>query len=364
MEKLGAGKYALPALAVALVGCVMALLFYPMLNMAPKDLPFAVLSLDEGASTPQGEINAGAMVVEQLTSSDTTNDDAAPIAWTQVDTQEELDAALANNELYGALTVPADFTQQQAAAQAEQASAPRVDVVLDHAKSPLMATQLQTSMGSLFAEQGLEANISVINTGPADSSSASPMASMMSQQIGVMPLMMMSLIGSVLLTRLFPRGAASSTGSRFAVLGRQLGYAAGVSLLVGLVSVWLLNGLVGAAAPFWTTTLFLWLASIAVMALFLGAFNLATPIGVLAVLGLLIGGMMTGVLTAEVLPAFWADWIQPWAPQAFIGEGLRDILYRGAELLPRGGGGLLALGGVGLGLVAVAGLLPRRQVRA
>ncbi|MFC7766463.1 hypothetical protein [Leucobacter soli] len=53
IEKLGPKKYAFPVLVIVLIGCVMALMFYPMLNMAPKNLPFAVVSLDEGAQTPR-----------------------------------------------------------------------------------------------------------------------------------------------------------------------------------------------------------------------------------------------------------------------------------------------------------------------
>lgn len=131
-----------------------------------------------------------------------------------------------------------------------------------------------------------------------------------------------------------------------------------------MVTVGLLNGLVGAQAPFWTTTVFLWLASFAVMALFLGAFNLAVPLGGLMVFGVLLCGMMTAILTPEVLPAFWANWIYPWVPQPFIAGGLRDILFMGADLMPRGSGGLLALGSVGLALAAFSCFVPGRTKAA
>lgn len=125
----------------------------------------------------------------------------------------------------------------------------------------------------------------------------------------------------------------------------------------------MLNWVVEANAPVWTMTAFLWLASFRVMLLFLGMFDLALPLGALAVLVVLLCGMMTGVLPREALPAFWADWIAPWAPQAHMGDGLRDILYRGAEPMPRGTGGLLWLGGVGLAALALAGLLPSRGAK-
>ena len=91
-----------------------------------------------------------------------------------------------------------------------------------------------------------------------------------------------------------------------------------------------------------------------------GALREAGLLEVLAAAAVFLCGMMTGVLPAEMLPTFWADWIQPWAPQHFVGDGVRDILYRGTDLMPHGTGGLLAIGGTGLVLLVVAGLLPRR----
>ena len=364
IEKAGAGKYALPVFLVILIGCVMALMFYPMLNMAPKELPFAVLSLDEGAQTPQGDANAGEMMADRLVNAEAPGgQDPAPIAWRLFDDQEQVDAALADNELYGVLTIPPGFTRDQALAQAGQGEAPRVDVVLDHAKSPIAAAQMRPVLGTMFEQMQVPADIEVINTGDASGEPKSPVAEMMGQQIGVMPLMVMSLAGSILLTRIFPKQSGMLRG-RFTALGTQLAYAAGLSLLAAVTAVVMLDTLVSAQTPFWTTTAFLWTASFSVMALFLGSFGIAVPIGALVVLFALICGMMTAVLPAEMLPAFWADWIYPWSPQHFIGDGIRDILYRGADLMPAGTGGLLMIGGVGLVLLVLSGFLPSRGARS
>ena len=359
IEKLGPRKYAFPVLVIVLIGCAMALMFYPMVNMAPKHLPFGVISLDEGAQTPQGAMNAGESMVDELAAAEApAGADSAPIKWEVFENQDDLDAALADNELYGALTIPPGFTEAQVLAQAGEGEAPAVDVVLDNAKSPLAATQMQALLGTMFDRMGIRADIAVINTGDIDAPSASPMAGMMSQQLGILPLMIMSLVGSILLTRIFPRRLAGTNGGRFAVLGKQLAYTAALSLLAALAAVILLNTLVGAAAPFWTTAVFLWFSSFTVMALFLGAFNIAMPLGGLVAFCAVLLGMMTAVLGQEMLPAFWADWVYPWAPQHMIGDGLRDILYRGADLMPRGTGGLLALGGSGFALMLLSGFIP------
>lgn len=359
LEKMGPKKYAFPVLIVVLIGCVMALMFYPMINMSPKELPFAVVSLDEGATTPQGEVNAGKLMVDKLVNAPTPEgSDAAPIKWEQFDSQAAIDEAFANNKLFGALTIPADFTQGQMLAKTGKSEAPSVAVVLDNAKSPMAVMQMQAALGAMFGQMDIPANIQLINTGDADSSATSPMAGMMSQQIGVMPIMIMSMIGSIILTRILPKTNASTTNGRFKALGIQLGYAVGFSFLAAVTSVTLLNTLVGAGAPFWTTTIFLWVASFSVMALFLGAFNIALPLGGLVAFFAFLCGMMLAALPREMLPTFWADWIYPWSPQSHMADGVRDILYRGADLFPLGTGGLLVLGGIGLVLLVIAGFIP------
>lgn len=362
LEKMGPKKYAFPVLVVVLIGCVMALMFYPMINMAPKELPFGVVSLDEGATTPKGEVNAGELMAEKLVNPETSQDSAvAPIKWEQFDSQAAVDEAIANNKLFGALTIPTDFTQGQLLAQTDQGKAPSVEVVLDNAKSPMAAMQMQAALGAMFGQMDIPANIQLINTGDADSSTKSPIAGMMSQQIGVMPVMIMSMVGAIILTRILPKTNATTTSGRFKKLGIQLGYAVGFSFLAAVTSVTLLNTLVGAGAPFWTTTIFLWVASLSVMALFLGAFNIAVPLGGLVVFFAFLCGMMLAALPREMLPTFWADWIYPWSPQSHMADGIRDILYRGAELFPFGTGGLLALGGIGLVLLVIAGFIPGRK---
>ena len=115
-EKLGKAKYVVPLLIGIVAACVMSVMFYPMANMEMKGLPFAVLSLDEGVETPQGDMNVGDTLVENITSATAAEDgEESPIAWTKVGSQKELDEALENGEYYGAIIVPADFSAQQMA---------------------------------------------------------------------------------------------------------------------------------------------------------------------------------------------------------------------------------------------------------
>lgn len=427
-EKLGSRKYAVPLVAAIVIACVMSLIFYPMANLEMKGLPFAVLSLDEGVETPQGTMNAGDAIVENMLATSEDGEGASPIAWTRVESQQELDAALENGEFYGALVVPAGFSadqaaakqaetqammeqaqaalaaaQAQAAAQAAAAGeqgqaasapaalgaaaqsgaeagsgsaaaaatevagvqAPSLRVVIDNAKSPLVANQMKASIATMFQQLGVDVEVETIHAGDGASSdeeapAANPMAGMMSQQLTVMPLFVMSMVGAIVLSRVFKTKPGASRTERWKSLGIQAAYAVAVSLIASLCVYGMLLWVAGSTAPMTEFVLFAWFASLCVMLLFLGAFNVSIGLGVLVAFCALAFGMMCGTLPYEALPTFWQDWAYPWAPQRFLGEGLRAVMFLDAGAWNVGSGPLAIFGVVGLALAGFAGIMPRR----
>ncbi|MFQ9179901.1 MAG: YhgE/Pip domain-containing protein [Eggerthella lenta] len=147
-EKLGKAKYVVPLLIGIVAACVMSVMFYPMANMEMKGLPFAVLSLDEGVETPQGDMNVGDTLVENITSATAAEDgEESPIAWTKVGSQKELDEALENGEYYGAIIVPADFSAQQMAVKQAETKASLAQA------QALMAAQAQAEAAAAASSQ-------------------------------------------------------------------------------------------------------------------------------------------------------------------------------------------------------------------
>ena len=262
-EKLGKRKFAVPLLVAVVIACVMSVMFYPMANMEMKGLPFAVLSLDEGVEGPQGTVNAGDALVENVTAAADAGDGGSPIAWTQVGSQGELDEALENGEFYGALIVPEGFKRRPDGGEAGRGRRRRsrrrrpwrrprpkprlrprrgtaAPLALWQAKArqpaslPLpapptrarlirmppptwrprrsrwsstmreeprsAASQTKASMASMFQQMGVDVGGRKPSTRamPApltDAAAANPMAGMMSQQLTIMPLFLMSFAG-------------------------------------------------------------------------------------------------------------------------------------------------------------------------
>lgn len=372
LEKAKGAKYVVPLVVVALAACLFGLVFYPMANMEMKNLPFAVLSLDEGAQTPQGEMNVGDTLVENMVSSADAED--APIAWTVLDSQDELDEALENNEFYGALVVPEGYTAAQVAAQmaaaqadpsaaapaATDVEAPTLEVIVDYAKSPLVAQQMQTSISSLFEQMGATVDVEVIHQGDAtDDASASPMSGMMSQQVAIMPLCMAMMICSILVAVVLLPVRKAAKDKRWHAIGVQAAILVAASLVAALCAWCLVTLVAGMDAPAGPSILFFWMAALCVGLLLTGAFDIAVPLGALVALCLFGLGMATGAMPHEALPAFWQDWVVPWAPQNYIGQGVRSILYMGADAWNVGSGPLAITGIVGACLMAIAGFIPK-----
>lgn len=388
LERMGRARYAAPAVMALVIACVMGVLFYPMLHMEMKGLPFAVLSLDEGAQTPQGEVNAGSAMVEKLTQA---SGDDAPMTWTQVSSQEELDESFANDEYYGALVIPADYTQAtvaaklaaagsgatagsgaQTSAQAQSqadsgaqasgsADAPALTMIIDNAKSPLVAQQLKTSAAAMFQQLGATVDVQVINQGNSSgASNALPTSAMMGQQIAIMPTCTIALVSAVLVsTVLLPmRGSAAS---RWRTLGLQVALIACVAVVVALCSLALETLVVGTDVDAWTWLAFTALSFFCVALALVGAFDVAKPLGALAALCMFALAMLTGVMPTEALPTFWRDWVVPWAPQHYMGLGMRAILYRGADMWNAGSLPLVITGCAGLALMALGTVVPRKD---
>ena len=415
-------KYIVPLVAIAAVSCLMALMFYPMMNANIKEVPVAILSLDEGAQTAQGTTNIGDTLVDKMTSATTDSDETQAISWHKVDSREQLDEGFDNHEYYAAIVIPKDFTakqvavkqaeakssiesatklaqvmaqaQTQAQAQgltgdaaqafvqaamqkalaeqqtasgaasgastssvADSKNAPTVELTIDNAKSPMLANLLKQSLPAMLEKTGATVKTTTLNEGDVKTNSSLPTAVMMGQNVLIMPTYMLSMIVSLLCVMTIGRKSYDSRTQRWTVFGVQLGAGLVWSLCVALGADCIFAMLGSGWLP-GSMVLFLWLASFALMTVFMGLMNISRPLGLIcAVLGLGLG-MTSGLFPYELLPDFWRDWIYGWAPQRFIGDGVRAVLYRGEGWWNAGSEPMLIILCIGLVIFVCAGLLP------
>lgn len=407
------------AIAVTLViPLALGLMFYPPAHMELKNMPFGVLSLDEGV----GEAALGNQLVSKIENGDFAalaqgseedGEEATETKTTMTDilkfevfeSQEALDAAFDANELYGAFVVQPNFTEVQmkamaakaaaaqgaadpmaatqalaaqgaadpaaaaqamAAAQAAAASSdeegnddaePVVKVVLDYAKSPLVASQLEANVSSALSSLGVDVAVEVIDQGPAaDAENASMLSGMLSQMMVLMPLLICSMLaGAFAVLGLGIRGA-TSTAKRVKRVGLAWVVDAVAALAVALMSFWLLTCVAGLPVDFGPYFGFAWLASFLLMVFFSGCACIHGRVAIAMGVIIILLGMTSGYLPYEGLPMFWQDWVCPWAPQFYLGNGLREVIFAGEGIWNQGTivAGIYALVGI---LLACLGLM-------
>lgn len=411
MEKLGTKRLLLPIIALIVAGFVMAMIVYPMVTAEPRNLPLGVLSLDEGADTPQGAVNVSDQIIETMTgaTSEDAKDGESAVSWTRYESQAELDAALDAHELYAAIVVPEGYTAAQlqakmaatqaaqqaaaaaqaageqtaqqaaaatqaqaaggqaaqqakaagaAGAQAAQAETPAsasLSIIVDAGKNPMAATAVESTITAQIAEAGLEAQVEHRNASDLGGGSLN-----MAVQFTVLPAFILTLVCSVSLFVVTRAKKGAARAQRLRAAGIQLAATAALSCCVGFGVAGIVGGIAGLAIPVAETGLFLWLASFCLMALFVGCLDVAVGLGALVIVAVFACGLATGNLPYEFLPAFWQEWLYPWVPQRFIAEGTRSLYYLGGSSWNASSGPLAVYGIVGLATLALAPLLPNR----
>lgn len=101
---------------VLLVVTVLALIFYAYLAAvaSPQEnlegLPIALVNEDSGADLAGEKVNLGDRVAEKVTDPDSPAADT--VDWVRPDTREDALKGIGNNEYYGAIVIPENYTQQ------------------------------------------------------------------------------------------------------------------------------------------------------------------------------------------------------------------------------------------------------------
>ena len=369
-EKLGKKAIVAPVGIGIVLCCILSLAVSPMLRANPQNVPFAIVNLDKGAITIAGDSNIGKTMADNLVSGEislgsgddksSSNSFSDAVSWTQLSSEEELKEALANNEYYGGIMIPANFTSQQTNSAVGLSNAPELTVYLNKGKNPQMATSMQTALAAAMLKKGVAVNVEMVND--ADIGNGM-MSETMAVQMLVMPLFMLSMIGSIIASLVFWHKGATELRKKnvwFAAVA-QAAFVLVLSAIMAGLALFIDTVAGGLSLPGGRIYPFIWFACFCCMLCFVSLCDACFPLGALVAVGTFALGMGTAMLVPEMLPSFWADWVCPWAPQAHIGNGVRTIIYFGhmpgsTDLLPLAGFGV-----VGALALLAATLLPKRK---
>lgn len=377
------------------------LLMAPMVGIDPRELPIAVVNLDEGTDSTAEQVQSGSQVVASVTGDDRDG----MIAWRTFTSQNELDQGLQGNEVYAALVIPANFSQsqadliaaaevsaqeagraaaahamqealaqgadseaaqqaaRQAAREAGEAAAQQVaadgadsiaalTMIVNQGKNPMVTGQLAGSLADVTGDPNVHVDVKYYNEIPAS----------IAQLATFLPMVFMILAyitgyaGGIGIRSVFPLGWAG----RYKTIATQLGLAAVASAVAGFSAASIVAALVpGAELAVGEAGSFLSIAVFALMSLVVGSINWAGMAGMLVPVGVLVLGLGAADLPYEFLPSFWQNWIYPWNPLRFLAEGGRALLYQGAGWWNAATLGLVVTGLIGIALVTTSVATPR-----
>ncbi|WP_051250385.1 YhgE/Pip domain-containing protein [Paenibacillus harenae] len=347
------------------------------LGAKPKEIPVAIVVLDEGADLPTGDkLNAGAMMKEKLLSNE-----QLPLEWTVLASEEEAMDGMHDKKYYGALLIPADLSANLATLASPDPKQAVIKAIVNEGLNMQAASSVKQIFQQVIAGvnmefagqilQQLSANTPQIPAQTAqalltpialDTQTINPVGA--NQANGGAPniLTQMLWLGSLVIGAFSYLAAskAAPASNRWALRTAQtaaglIGTGLAASLLLWMAAGW--YGMeVNAASDLW---LLLLLAGASFYLLQSALLNwLGVPaMGILVLL--MFFSMPVIGMAPEFLPEVARNWLYSWVPFRFVADGLRDVMYLGSTDSLNGILSVLgAIAGVSL-LAAIAAPLSR-----
>lgn len=319
-----------------------------VLGTKPKDVPVALVMLDQSVNIPTG----GSLAVGEMLKQKLTENDQLPISWTIVSSEEEARAGIDNGDYYGAMILPADLSAGIASLVGPSPKPATVQIIVSEGASSQAATLVKQSLGQVMKMTGAELSKSMlVQMGEKTQQVPVAVAQALLSPINVQDetvhavgtnnaagnapglltqIMWMGSLVTALILFMAGGNAMRAGASRLSSISMQP--AAGV-VIVGIASgflVWMASSWYGMElAQAWDTWLFLWLVGATFYMLQSALLNW---IGMPA-MGILVLLMFFSMPLLNMAPEFLSqtthDWIYSWTPLRFAAAGMRETMYFG-----------------------------------
>ena len=331
----------LPFIAVIVLGIIFLSTQIPAVKMNPKNLPAALVSEDAGET--------GDTLLQNLqnqlaaTGMDT-------IKFNVYNSVQSMEEAMKEQEVYGGLVVPENFTAQFASLQSPSPENPTMQIYINQGANATVATMLTSALDNIVKQLNSVMSTQLLQTieqanVPIQASQVPTfVAPIHAETIYVnavgdlgsaptaffQPLWFASIIAAVLFYLAQMKTTFSSKQQKLQFHVVQSIVAIIYSFFAGYFVTWSTTWILGFSFEhFNTVALFSSLACLGFVFLILATTAwLRLPSLIVYVL-LMFFGLPLIQLAPEMLPTFYQDYILPWLPMKFLINGLKDILYFG-----------------------------------
>jgi hypothetical protein len=317
-------KVVAPIAAILLAFCV-SLIILPVVKGEAKEIPVAIVSLDQGVTTPAGEVNLGDKVLQTIQSkfkAAMADQTTAAVKLHVVKTEDQLNRGFDDKEYYGAIVVPKNFTQKQLAGKSVS-----LKLILDQGQSVTIASSLSEMIGGMATQAQISIKTEYINKIGDD------MADGNANLFAFVMTWIATFASSILLYVGFNKPGIDEFNMSGKLHGKllQMILAAVTAGVLALTVAFILKVEFSFGIPFTTTFVFLTVAIFSLMMLIVGILNWTKLVGGVLLVLMMLMGLLASNLPYEILPTFWQNYIYPWIPMRFLGDGLKEIFYLGGD---------------------------------
>ncbi|MCM3756524.1 SNG1 family protein [Sporosarcina aquimarina] len=331
----------LPFIAVMVLGIIFLSTMIPTVKMSPKDLPVAIVSEDAG--------EMGETLLQNLQKQlATTGMDM--IKFKVYDSVQSMNEAMKEQEVYGGLVVPKNFSAQFASLQTSSPENPKMQIYINQGANASVSTMLTSALDNIVKQMNtvmstqLLQNIEKAQVPIQVSQVTTLVTPIQAETIPVnavgelgtaptaffQPLWFASIIGAVLLYFASKKTIFSSKQQKLKFHGLQSFIAIIYSFFAGYFVTWAATWMLGFSFEnFNTVALFSSLACLGFLFLILATVNWLGLPSIAFYALLMFFGLPLIQMAPEMLPAFYQDYILPWLPMKFLINGLKDIFYFG-----------------------------------
>src|SRR5699024_1972534 len=130
--------FVLPLIVVIIFGLIIMPAIMPIVKMNPKNVPIGLIVSDEG--------DVGATLAEEIPKN-------APniVKFIQYDSIEDLEDAMEEREVYGALELPADFSSKVGTLQTDSPEKATANIYINEGANMSAATLVETTLTNMVA---------------------------------------------------------------------------------------------------------------------------------------------------------------------------------------------------------------------
>ncbi len=321
----------------------------------PIGMPVAIVNEDQGVALPNGEMmNIGETIVSTIQEmSQSTPDHESPVAWVSVDSYEEVQAGLDNQEYYAALVIPKDFSEKQASLKTPKPSSPEIQILVNQGMNTMASTMAGQILNGVVDNmnnnvrtqllEGFEKQGATLTTAQA-SALVSPIAKKVTNvnEIGTrsangnapislfQPIWMASIAGAAIIFIALRKLANMNRKESLVAKLVQILVGAVLALVVGFELTLIADGILGLHIPQFTDTAFF--LSITCFSFFLMISAVLSWMGIRGIpifVIILFFGAPLLAMAPEFMSSFYREWIYSWLPMRFMIEGLRELFFFG-----------------------------------